>query len=84
MIADVILGKNIDTEGWIFDLQKGLANNIFVVDYDHCGEPKSIEGVTYTSSQDVHKLLRKFDSINYYKSLYGLPGMGGRMSSLYK
>lgn len=85
MIADVILGKNIDTENWIFELQKGLANNIFVVDYDYHDKPEEcIEGIIYVSPKDALKLLQNFDSINFYKSLYVLPGMGGQMSSLFK
>ena len=84
MIADVVLGNNIDTNTWITDLKQSNVDNIFVIDYEYYEDPKYIKGVIYTSPTDASILLQEFDSINFYKSLYVLPGMGGQMSSLYK
>ena len=73
MIADVILGLTIDTNVWIDNLKKDSADNIFVVDYDYYGEPYSIDRVLYLSPLDASKVLRGFDSLNFYKSLFIYP-----------
>ncbi|KOF08647.1 hypothetical protein AC739_19135 [Planococcus glaciei] len=83
MIAEVILGYNIDTKLWIKKLKKKIIRNtIFVLDYEYFGEPKETNGVTYISSNDLKIFLKEFDTINFYKSLYGYPGMNGDMSSI--
>lgn len=84
MIVDVILGKNIDTAMWISDLQKNDSDYIIVVDYEYENEPQDIEGIVYMSSIQAQKYIKKFDTVNYYKSLYAYPGMQGNMSSLHK
>lgn len=84
MIADVILGYNIDTQNWIEDLKFNDSDCIVVLDYDYSGEPFYIDSILYISSLDIKKYLEKFDTINFYKSLYVYPGMSGKMSSLYK
>lgn len=75
MIADVILGKNIDTINWIKILKLNLHENIIVIDYDSGIDAKIIDGVTYLSHIEAKELLKKFDSINYYKSMYIYPGI---------
>ena len=84
LIADIILGNNIDTPMWIRDLQENEADCIIVVDYEQEHESIDIEGVIYMSSIQAQKYIKKFDTINYYKSLYAYPGMQGNMSSLHK
>ncbi|MDN7242211.1 hypothetical protein QWY14_10395 [Planococcus sp. N028] len=83
MIADVILGNNIDTAMWIKELKKG-SNTIIIVDYDNNHNFIKENEVMYMSPQIAKKYIEKFDTINYYKSLYGYPGMQGNMSSLYR
>lgn len=84
MILDVILGNNIDTPMWIKDLQENEADCLIVVDYAFNNEPTEVEGVIYMSPIQAHRYIKKFDAVNYYKSLYAYPGMQGNMSSLYK
>lgn len=84
LIANVILGNNIDTPQWIEKLKIQNARHIIVLDYDYYGKLQLNTTVTYISVIDFEKYIAKFDSINYYKSLYGYPGMAGKMSSLYK
>ncbi|QDY45148.1 hypothetical protein HF394_05225 [Planococcus glaciei] len=84
MIVDVILGNNIDTVMWIRDLQENEVECIIVVDYEYDNDPLNIEGVVYMSPIQAQKYIRKFDKINYYKSLYAYPGMQGNMSCLHK
>lgn len=74
MIAHVILGKNIDTLYWIMELKSNLYENIIVIDYDHYVDPLIIDEVTYLSDSDARKQLNKFDSVNFYKSMYVYPG----------
>lgn len=74
MIADVIIGKNIDTSYWIRELKSNLHEYIFVVDYDYYIDPEIIDNVTYVSHIDAKNLLKKFDSVVYYKSMYIFPG----------
>lgn len=84
MIADIILGNTIDNKDWIVKLQKLEADNIFLLDYDYFGEPRIVNNITYISVLSMAVYLKKFDSINFYKSMYGFPGMSGNMSSLHK
>lgn len=84
MIANIILGVNIDTEMWISELERESSENIIVIDYDYFGEPILKNEVTYLSPCDAKSYLAKFDSLNFYKSVYAYPGMKGKMSSLYK
>lgn len=84
MIADVILGRNIDTLSWIQHLKEENCDNLFVLDYDYFCEPEIIENVMYISALDLVDLLKKYDSVNFYKSMYVYPGMEGNMSTLYK
>ncbi|WP_033542890.1 hypothetical protein [Planococcus sp. CAU13] len=84
MVVDVILGFNIDTAMWISDLRLNGANEIVVLDYDYFGESKLRDGVLYFSTFEIKNYLMKFDTINYYKSMYGFPGMGGKMSTFYR
>lgn len=81
MIADIILGNNIDTLMWINELQEARADFIIVLDYEFNGEPFFNNGVLYISTYDIRNHLTQFDSTNYYKSLYIYPGMGGKMST---
>ncbi|WP_416143616.1 hypothetical protein [Planococcus koreensis] len=83
MNVDVILGVNIDTEKWIYELRKKGAKNILVIDYD--SENKWInEDVLYLSPNFAVEYIKKFNEINYYKSLCAYPGMNGKMATLYK
>ena len=84
MILDIILGVNMDTPMWIADLRSNCAEDIIVVDYDYYGDPEVRDGVTYMNPMDAHEYMKEFDSLNFYKSMYGYPGMDGRMSSLFK
>ncbi|PSL36234.1 hypothetical protein B0H99_10755 [Planomicrobium soli] len=84
MVADVILGVTIDTKMWIAELKIKNSDFIYVVDYEYFGEPVVRDKVVYISTIDAKKQLTKFSSINFYKSMYGYPGMSGKMSSLYK
>lgn len=84
MIIDIILGKNVDTQMWLNDLKEIKADNIVVIDYDSINGCEEIEGVIYLSPNFAKEYLKKFDSKNYYKSLYGYPGMSSNTSSLFK
>ena len=84
MILDLILGRNIDTPQWVYNLKGIGADYIAVLDYDLAEDYEVIEDTTYISSNFAMKYIRDFDSVNYYKSLYGYPGMSGTMSSLQK
>ncbi|ETP67315.1 hypothetical protein G159_19410 [Planococcus glaciei CHR43] len=84
MIADVILGFNIDTIVWIEELKEHGMENIIVVDYEWFEEPINREGILFLSSIDAKSYIKKFDTVNYYKSMYVYPGMSGKMSSLIK
>ena len=84
MVADVILGNNIDTLMWIENLKMNSSNIIIVLDYDYYGEPNTDNGVIYLANIDAKEYLQKFDSVYFYKSMYVYPGMNGSMSSLYK
>lgn len=75
MIADVILGRNIDTSNWIKELKTNLNENIIVIDYEHTGEPETIEDIIYLSPLGAQEFLAKYDSINFYKSMYIYPGI---------
>lgn len=84
MILDLILGRNIDTSQWVYELKGIGADYIAVLDYDLAEDYKVKENTTYISSNFAIKYVRNFDSVNYYKSLYVYPGMSGNMSSLKK
>ncbi|WP_298824727.1 hypothetical protein [uncultured Planococcus sp.] len=81
MILSVILGVTVDAPMWIAHLSESEANHIVVLDYDYVGEAEYKGNVLYLSPLDVKNYMNKFDSVNFYKSLYVYPGMGGRMSS---
>lgn len=83
-MADVVVGKNMDTPNWIAELKMLGAENIIVLDYDYFGEPEFREKVTYISTLDAKSYLSKFDSVCFYKTMCAYPGMGGSMSSLYE
>lgn len=36
------------------------------------------------SPVDAKEYMKKFDSVNYYKSMYVYPGISGRMSDFFK
>lgn len=84
MIADVILGNTVDTNMWIDKLIKNKAGNIIVLDYDEIRDIKLRKDVVFLNPLNVKEYLKKFDRVNYYKSLYVYPGMNGKMSDLYK
>ncbi|MDN7227866.1 hypothetical protein QWY15_11205 [Planococcus sp. N064] len=84
MNVDVILGNNIDTAMWVRNLRENEAECIIVIDYEWKDEPLEIEDAVYMSAIHAQKYLKKFNTVNYYKSLYAYPGMQGNMSSLYK
>lgn len=73
MVADVILGNNIDTLLWIENLKENSHENIIVIDYDQVIDVKKICDITYLSRNHAQKFLVKFDTIFYYKSLYIYP-----------
>ncbi|RNF39754.1 hypothetical protein [Planococcus salinus] len=84
MLADVVVGNNIDTPSWIAELQVIGAENIIVIDFEYSGEPEFRKKVLYISATDAKKYLRKFESVCFYKTMCAYPGMGGKMSTLYK
>lgn len=84
MTAAVILGNNVDTNFWIKNLQPMLYNEIIILDYDYQSEPKQINGVLYMSANDTKIFIENCNHVKFYKSLYGLPGMSGKMSTLYR
>lgn len=84
MHANVILGNNIDTIYWITHLKLIENENIIVIDYEYFGEPKLIREALYISAIEAKNYIENFDSICFYKSMYGYPGMGGKMSSFLK
>lgn len=84
MIIDVILGNNIDTPMWIKDLKEIKADHIIVIDYDYREAIKEINGVNFMSPTSGKEYIKKFDAVNYYKSMYLYPGMQKYMSSLYE
>lgn len=73
MIANVILGINMDTGKWIKDLESNLADNIIVLDYEYTEEPKFLNNILYISPLDLSKYIKSFDSVRYYKSMYVFP-----------
>lgn len=84
MILDLILDNNVDTYQLIFDLKQIKAEHIAVLDYDFVGDYKILEGVIYISTLYAIEYIEKFDSVNYYKSLYVYPGLNGSMYSFFK
>ena len=84
MIIDIILGENVDTPMWINYLKVIEADYIAVIDYDSINKFEEINGVTYLSPNFAKEYLKMFDTKNFYKSLYGYPGMNSDMSSLFK
>lgn len=84
MVIDIILGNNIDTSEWIYDLKKNEAENIIVIDYDFNKDFEVRDGVTYMNPSYAYTYIKQIDSKNYYKSLYVFPGMSGNMSSLHR
>lgn len=83
LIVDIILGNNIDTLMWITELRENGADHIIVIDYDSSEDYKEKDNIIYITPCYAKKYIQKFDSINFYKSLYAYPGMNGSMSSLY-
>ena len=73
MIIDVILGVNMDTEMWITELMANKAEMITVLDFDYFGEPKIVNNVTYISAFDLKKLIKNYDKVYFYKSIYFYP-----------
>lgn len=84
MIVDVILGNNIDTLMWINELIENEADNIGVINYDCLEGFEEKNGVIYMSPAYAKEYIKKFDTVNFYKSLYCYPGMHGNMSFLYR
>lgn len=84
MILSVILGVTVDTPMWIAHLRGSEADHIVVLDYEYMGEPEQRGNILYLSSLDAKIYMKKYDSVEFFKSLYGYPGMGGNMSSLYR
>lgn len=84
MILSVILGITVDTPMWIAHLSESEADHIVVLDYDYMGEPEHRGNILHLSPLDAKIHMKKFDSVEFFKSLYGYPGMGGNMSSLYR
>lgn len=84
MIADIILGNNIDTSIWITELRENGVDHIIVIDYDCSEAYTEKDHIIYISPFYAKKYIERFDTINFYKSLYAYPGMNGSMSSLYK
>lgn len=84
LIIDVILGVDIETTNWISNLQANMADQIIVLDYDYFGEPEIRDNILYLSTFDIKEHLMKFDTVNFYKSMYVYPGMSGNMTSLIK
>lgn len=84
MIIDIILGNNIDTLMWITKLIENKAEYIGVIVYECFEGFEERNGVLYMSPTYAEEYIKKFDTVNFYKSLYAYPGMQGNMSSLYK
>ncbi|MEK6189413.1 MAG: hypothetical protein N2A99_00270 [Carnobacterium alterfunditum] len=82
MIIDIILGNNIDTKIWIQELRGNGADEVIVVDYDSTEEYEEIDGTSYMTPNYAKNYIGKYDTKNYYKSMYIFPGMLSTMSSL--
>lgn len=75
MILDLILGVTLDTPFIIRSLRNENVTEIVVLDYDYFDNPYIIDGVLYASTYDAKKLIRNYDTVNYYKSLYIYPSI---------
>ena len=84
MIIDIILGNNTDTLMWITTLTENKADYIGVIIYESFEGSEERNDVLYMSPTYAKEYIKKFDGVNFYKSLYAYPGMQGNMSSLYK
>lgn len=84
MSIDIILGHNIYTVMWINDLRENKADYIIGIDYDCVEEFQVRNGIFYMPPNYAREYIKKFDTVNFYKSLYAYPGMQGSMTSLYK
>ncbi|MBD8014498.1 hypothetical protein [Planococcus wigleyi] len=83
MTVDIILGNNVDTKMWIDELRGNESEHIIVIDYESDEKLKEIDGINYMEPSYALTYIKKFDTKNFYKSVYAFPGMSGTMSSLY-
>ncbi|MDN3427445.1 hypothetical protein [Planococcus notacanthi] len=65
----------------IKELKDYGADNIAVLDYDYLGDYEERRGATYISASYAPFYIKKFDSVNYYKSMYIYPGMSNSIAS---
>lgn len=84
MILSVILGVTVDTPMWIEHLRESEADHIMVLDYNYTRESEQRGDILCLSPPDAKIYINKYDSVEFFKSLYVLPGMAGNMSSLYR
>lgn len=74
MRLNIILGIDIDTNGWIKKIKaKNKDSLIIVVDFEYNGKPYIQNGVKFFSSKDGMNFAKKFEKVIYYKSLYAYP-----------
>lgn len=73
MNIDVILGMNIDTYKLFSILKSRKTNHIIVIDYDYFGHPKINSGIPIFSTNDSKEVIKRYETVTYYKSLYIYP-----------
>lgn len=74
MRLNIILGVNIDTNGWIKKIKaKNKDSLIIVVDFEYKGKPYIQDGTEVFSSKDGMNFARNFEKVIFYKSLYAYP-----------
>ncbi|WP_142828602.1 hypothetical protein [Planococcus soli] len=81
MIIDIILGNNIYTKMWINDLKENGSDHIIVIDYEYTEEFVEIVGIIYMASICAKRYVKRFDTKNYYKSMYAFPEKPSAKSS---
>lgn len=85
MRLNIILGIDIDTNGWIKKIKaKNKDSLIIVVDFEYNGKPYIQNGVKFFSSKDGMNFAKKFEKVIYYKSLYAYPMIDWIICSILK
>lgn len=80
MHLNVVLGNLIDSSICVKRLKDAGEEFIAVLDYDLEIDSFFENDVQYISPEYASKLINKFHSVRYYKSLYIYPGMYKNMN----
>lgn len=75
MHFNIILGNSIDSLIWVKKLDAEGEEVILILDYDLTEDAYYKDNIIYISSEYAKKLVKKINSVSYYKSLYVYPGM---------